>query len=193
MAAPTVKQKRDRLTEVLKEETMPKLKISELTTWVAAGKFTSPVVITASKGGYRKPLCVAYPYNKEIDKKITQSQNDFIGGKKTYKDYVRSMLEIGMQQLLEGEVKIKPSDIIGAEHLEEIKKKNTIAAAELLLEASKIWAGRGSWHICDNCGHMMLPKEVVEENTGKLIDTGEEEEPEVLLPNGIQKSLTTNA
>lgn len=88
-------------------------------------------------------------------------------GEIDYDQYRRKMLGIGYQNLLDQKATVRPSDVINSERVENEKARTRIEASDFLLQAAKFWAGHNKWHICSNCGHMMLPKEIYDEEKQK--------------------------
>lgn len=113
-----------------------------------------PIVIKV----HNKAVAILSPVTEE--EKLYQSMKN---GEITYDQYRRKMLGVGYQNLADGKVMVRPSDIIGSEKVEIEKEKVRIEGSKFLLDAAKFWASRDQLHYCTKCGHQMLPAEAYKE------------------------------
>jgi hypothetical protein len=134
---------------------------------------SEPMVVVDSsnlKGKY-----IVFPYSEALEKNAVAAAKAYIKGEVSWDEYRKMLLIKGLEQLQNERVLVRPSSVIGAENVEELKKKNKLMATELLLEAAKFYAGAGEWHLCPNCGHQMLPASIAKERAVKGEIKGEEE------------------
>lgn len=106
----------------------------------------TPVVLTR----FGKPYVILQRFSDDVEK-LEQLKT----GKITWDDFREDMLQKGYEQMMSGETKIKPKDIVGAERVEVEKQRVKVEGAAFMLEAAKYFQGRV--YICDHCGHTMLP------------------------------------
>lgn len=108
-----------------------------------------PIALT--QRGTKVALIIPYTEEDEIFA-------DAAAGKTPYNKYRELMLAKGIKDLTAGNVKVRPSDIINSERVEDEKMKTKILMADYALEAAKFFSlSSNVIHKCPDCGHMMLP------------------------------------
>lgn len=113
-------------------------------------KLKSPIIVKV----HGKAVAIISPVTDE--EKLYQSMRN---GEISYDDYKRKMMGVGYQNLVDGKVLVRPSDIIGSEKVEIEKEKVRIEGSKFFLDAARYWASRGDAQFCIKCGHMMVPEE----------------------------------
>jgi hypothetical protein len=119
----------------------------------------TPVVLTR----FGKPYVIMQRYTEDV-----QNLDMLKEGKITWEDFREQLLQKGYEQMMAGETKVKPHDIVGAERVEVEKQRVKIEGSSFMLEAAKYFQGR--LYICGHCGNTMLP--ATPEQEEKHLDAG---------------------
>jgi len=122
-------------------------------------KKPQPILITR----FGKPFILMTRYDDDYT-----ILEDVKAGKITWEDFKNEIIERGYRDVLEGRVKVRPADVIGAEKVQTEKDRLRLDAAGFMLEAARYFSGH--LYLCPNCGHKMLP------------DIEDEEKPKELSP-----------
>lgn len=117
-----------------------------------------PVVITFKQGKKNVDTAILMPHTPRAEQAVWNATKEFKAANVSYEEYVKKMMEKGLEQLHYNEVDVLPSHVIAKENLEEIKKQNKLAASGFMLLAWKMMAGHNKAHLCENCGHLMIPQ-----------------------------------
>jgi hypothetical protein len=118
-----------------------------------------PVVITR----FGRPYVIIQRFAEDVDK-----FEQLKAGKIDWETFKETMLQKGYEGIMSGTVRIRASDIVGAERVEVEKERAKIEGAAFMLDAAKYFSGR--LYVCGHCGHKMIPATVEEEN--KYLDGG---------------------
>lgn len=114
-----------------------------------------PIPIMVTRFG--KPYVIIQRFTEDV-----QKLEELRTGKITWEDFKEEMLQRGYQQMMSGETKVKPGDIVGAERVEVERQRAKVETAAFMLDAAKYFSGK--LYVCGNCGHTMLPASPEEEN-----------------------------
>ena len=121
---------------------------------IKKGQHAKPQTVLLTRFG--KSYVIVQRFTEDVEK-LEQLKT----GKITWEDFKDSMLQKGYEQMMAGETKIKPGDIVGAERVEVEKQRVKIEGSSFMLEAAKYFQGR--IYICNHCGNTMLPAKPEEE------------------------------